>query len=266
MISKLTLRFDIDTLKCITVGVPNLVELSQRKKVKFIFFMNSGKSIHRYYSVKDNFRIKRKQSKSMSPVEKLGWYFLAKTIVLNPKLRRYRKQIKSITESGNTIGIHGGRNHKSWELNINKWNKSKIKKEIIWSRESLSKLIPNEKIENFSSPAWQTNDLVMQVCEELGLRNLHDSRFGKNIECSSQGMMIHHTDLCEKKSGIGYIEFLIQQKLSKKEIFKKIVNELEIKHGQLTLYDHPVVAGIIGLDLIEEVIDWCQKNQIIIEP
>jgi SOS response regulatory protein OraA/RecX len=228
--------------------------------------MNLGKSIHRYYSVKDNFRIKREHGKSMSPRKKLGLYILVKTIVLNPKLRKYSKQIKSITESGNIIGIHGGRNHKSWEMNIDKWDRDKIKKEILWSKKSLTKIISIEKIANFSSPAWQTNNLVIEVCEELGLINLHDSRFGKNIVRSYPGMRIHHTDLCEEKSGVGYIEFLLQQKLSKKEILKKIINEFETRQGQITLYDHPLVAGIIGLDLIEDIIDWCQQNHIIIEP
>ena len=44
---KLVCRFDIDTHKCIRDGVPNLLEISEERNVRFTFFLNAGRAISR---------------------------------------------------------------------------------------------------------------------------------------------------------------------------------------------------------------------------
>ena len=50
--NKLAFRFDIDTHKCIRDDVPNLLEISEERDVKFTFFLNSGRAISRELSVR----------------------------------------------------------------------------------------------------------------------------------------------------------------------------------------------------------------------
>ena len=70
----------------------------------------------------------RKKNKShnnatikLSTLTKLGLKNYIITLLLNPKLRKYKNKINILVNSNNEIGLHGGKNHATWQLNANKF-------------------------------------------------------------------------------------------------------------------------------------------------
>jgi peptidoglycan/xylan/chitin deacetylase (PgdA/CDA1 family) len=261
MISQVTFRFDIDTIKCIEIGVPRLVDLAVRKDIKFLFFINAGKSIHRVYSVLSKKKIGNTDYQ-LSIYKKLGYKYILKTLVLNRKMYKYDKEITQIVESGQVLGLHGGKNHKTWEKYGSQWTYERVLKEIKWAKKKIEAIVPGIKLKYFSSPAWQTSPIIISVCENLGLFSIYDSRYGKLVESKNKNITIYNTDLCEKDEGVGYIESLMKKGLNDDQIFIAIVEQLKVNVGKITFYDHPLIAGVCGLKILERVIDWCKAHGI----
>jgi hypothetical protein len=259
MITSITFRFDIDTIKCIEVGVPKLINLAIEKRVRFLFFINAGRSIHRFYSIFKKNKI-IKNPNQMPVIQKLGIFYVFKSLIFNKKMYKYSREIQDIVKFGQVLGIHGGKNHKTWEKNGSLWNYEKIFTEIKWAQDKIKKVVPNVDLINFSSPAWQTSADVISACEKLGFKNVYDSRNGKNIETNNKKIRIINTELCEPFNGIGYLEFLITKGYEHQIIVNEIINQLKIKEGKVVLYDHPVIAGVQGIEILSSVIDWCQDN------
>jgi hypothetical protein len=217
--------------------------------------------IHRFYSIFGRSRIV-KNPNQISISQKLGILYILKTLLFNKKMYKYRKEIKSIIKSGQILGIHGGKNHKTWEKYASTWNYEKIFAEIKWAQGKIKKVLPDIDLTNFSSPAWQSSENVILACERLGFKNIYDSRNGKMIDSNNKKIRIINTELCESINGIGYIEYLIAQGYEHKKIVDNIINQLRRNEGKVILYDHPCIAGDQGIKILSSVIDWCKNNGI----
>ena len=109
----------------------------------------------------------------LSTLTKLGLKNYIITLLLNPKLRKYKNKINILVNSNNEIGLHGGKNHARWQLNANKFNLKRIEQEIEFGVKEAQKF--NISLSGFTSPGMTTPELICQVLESKNFNYISDT-------------------------------------------------------------------------------------------
>ena len=251
MKKKVAFRFDIDTLKCIKYGVPRLVNISKKNEVKFTFFMNFGKSIDRkiIFQRKNNSYLN--SSTKLPTIKKLGIINYLLTILVNPNLNRYSDQINQLSNSENEIGLHGGLNHGTWQLNGKNFPLSKVKNEIEFGLLNAKKY--NIKFHGFTSPGMTSNKFLPKVLNENNFSYISDTFENQNEHEHNKRKLIlkgiKNIDVnIIGKDGVGYFEYNLAKNNSPKEIMENLYDHImNSESDTFILYDHPLI-----IDFIEE--------------
>ena len=251
MKKKVAFRFDIDTLKCIKYGVPRLVNISKKNEVKFTFFMNFGKSIDRkiIFQRKNNSYLN--SSTKLPTIKKLGIINYLLTILVNPNLNRYSDQINQLSNSENEIGLHGGLNHGTWQLNGENFPLSKVKNEIEFGLLNAKKY--NIKFHGFTSPGMTSNKFLPKVLNENNFSYISDTFENQNEHEHNERKLIlkgiKNIDVnIIGKDGVGYFEYNLAKNNSPKEIMENLYDHImNSESDTFILYDHPLI-----IDFIEE--------------
>lgn len=258
-------RFDVDTLTCIKSGIPKLINISNRHNVEFTFFMNFGKSIDRKEVLKRKNKSDDGTSYKLSTFKKLGFNNYAITVLLNPKLGNYKKEIKSLANSSNEIGLHGGKNHGTWQLNGSDFNLKRLEQEIDYGVEKAKKF--NISLSGFTSPGMTSNKLICQVLKANNFNYISDtySFQGESSEDVKKEIFKNFKNINVNfagKNGTGYFEYLLSQGLEPKKIKENLLNEiLNSNTDSFVVYDHPLIINFIQ-DEFENLIEELKKNQI----
>lgn len=252
----LIFRFDIDTHKCISEGVPNLLKLANHHKVKFTFFINFGKSVDRTQSLMDIFKKKKKSIKSLPAVSKLGLTDYLYLLLFNPAIgEKYQKQIQTILANKHEVGIHGGKNHATWFNDANKWSKEKIETELKWAIEMLKKNT-NKPAIGFASPGWNGSKKIYSVLREMGFTYVADdhSNKPKQIIKSENSLKRVPTNISGEPGGVAYIEHCRASNMEDEELLNDFKEKLKKRKKLAVIYDHPYNAGVKELKVLEQMI------------
>ncbi len=256
-------RFDVDTPLCVTTGVPSLLELARKKGVSFTFFINMGRAVSYRYLVS---RGKRRQEgivSKLGSLEKLGLVETLKTGFFNPPVGiAHRAVVRSIFNEGHEVGLHGGRNHATWQYAADTWTQQRITEEITWGKKSLEEII-GCSVMAFSSPGWNGGPTVNRILSKLGFQysaDLH-GKDGACIQvCTDSRLLQIRTNLSGEPGGVGYIEWLTASGLSQEGALARTEEALADGQATTVLYDHPCYAGIQKLELLEELIDLVVRH------
>src|SRR5207253_3296462 len=155
-------RFDIDTPTCLQEGVPNLLELGSRLGFKSTYFLSVGRAISRTGTVArmvSGSRSREARAAGFSARTKLGNAGYIKLALLNPPIGRAHPAIVRDIAANSELGLHGGRNHDTWQNQSRAWPRAKVEAEVDWAlgwlkRQGLS-------VKGFCSPGWtQPSDLA----------------------------------------------------------------------------------------------------------
>ena len=258
-------RFDIDTLTCIKSGVPKLIEISKKHNIEFTFFINFGKSINRKEVLRKKNKSHNNATIKLSTLTKLGLKNYIITLSLNPKLRKYKNEINILVNSNSEIGLHGGKNHATWQLNAHKFNLQRIEQEIDFGLKEAKKF--NISFSGFTSPGMTSPDLICQVLELKNFNYISDtySFHDESTENSKKEILKNFKNInvnLAGKDGVGYFEYYLSQGLDSKEITNNLLNHiLNSKVNSFVIYDHPLIINFIQEEF-ENLIKELKKNNI----
>ncbi len=246
---KIAIRFDIDTIKCIKQGVPKLVSISKKYNVQFTFFMNFGKSVNRKIIFKRKNNSHLISSSKLPTLKKLGVLNYLLTILVNPKLNRFNYQIHQLANSTNEIGLHGGLNHGTWQLNGEKFGLSKVRNEVEFGLKNAKKF--NIKFHGFTSPGMTSNKFLPKVLNENKFSYISDTFINQNEhEYNKRKSILKGIKNIDVniigKDGVGYFEFYLAKNKSPKEIMENLYDHIMNSESDMfILYDHPLIVDFI---------------------
>lgn len=262
----LVLRFDIDTYRCLSEGVPNLLELARDEGVKFTFFSNMGRSVSRPALLKKALRGHKaagtvRTAPKLPAAVKLGRSHLLHTLLVNPLVGASRPEIlRRVLDEGHDLGLHGGTNHGAWQHGFRHWTARRIEQEIAAGKSIFERLL-GQTPRLFSSPGWQGSDILNTVLATNGFMGSAD-RHGPDeneVECQEDFCTLP-TNLVAEPGGVAYFESLAAQGFDSAGIASQFESTLAGERRIYVLYDHPCYAGVTALDAVRSVVRCAKKN------
>lgn len=256
-------RFDVDTPRCIATGVPNLLELASRKAVKFTFFVNMGRAVaYRNLLRKGRGREAGVVSK-LTSVEKLGLAESLKIALFNPLVgAAQRGLINDAINAGHEVGLHGGKNHATWQYGAHSWSTARIHEEIAWGKKALED-ISGSPVRAFSSPGWNGGPAINTMLSRLSFRysaDLHGDDYDTIQTCAVSRLAQISTNMSGEPGGVGFLEWLTASGMDTKTSLDYLDARLERQRFASILYDHPCYAGIHKLELLAALIDRVRQR------
>src|SRR3989344_2925724 len=251
-------RFDVDTHKCLSKGVPNILQLGKEVDAKFTFFINMGKAVsYTDYLIKLlNKNNKLGKKIKLSNLNKLGLYDFLIAAIVNPSGTSYSGVIKLAHNLGHEIGLHGGLNHSKWQNHASSWSRKRLLKEIEFGLKELKKIsiIPV----GFSSPDWNGSKELYRVLQELGFQYVADFHENEKqddlIRNESLNLVDVPTNIINEPFGVGYVEHLRARGFDKTDILKNFSEKLDKKNKLAIVYDHPCYVGTKEIEIVKEIV------------
>lgn len=256
----LYIRFDIDTSACLKKGVPSLLDFSSKLNVEFSFFINMGKAVDRSQLLRRFIKKKKTEEYAckLSAVDKLGIDGVLGALFLNRQVGVNGVDIlKKIESAGHCLGLHGGKNHASWQNDALSWDVCKVREELAWGVSAM-KAAGLSAPRFFSSPGWTSPECLRDILADYGmywLADLHEPDL-KMVIGGREDVSLLNTRGAAYPGGVGLLENLHAMKFNdheRKKIYTKLVGEGD----DVMIYDHPAFSGKKeGLFFLQELIEF----------
>lgn len=154
------LRIDVDTLKGLTHGVPQILDTLDDFKIRATFFITMGPD----KTGRNLFHLPRRKGRNIkiSPLQKYGLKQMLYGLLIPPPLmEQYEHIIKKICKKGHEVGLHGY-NHYYWANYFQKMSFEETARLISKGVDCLEKII-GKKPCGFAAPAfkWSKNSLLL---------------------------------------------------------------------------------------------------------
>ena len=186
------IRVDVDTLRGTRLGVPALIELFDRHRIKASFFFSVGPDNmgrHLWRLLRPSFFIKMIRSKAASLY---GWDILLKgTLGPGPLIaKRAARQIRSASAAGHEIGLHAW-DHWRWQQRLAKMSTERL---ITDMKKGITLLtdICGQPVTCAAAPAWMANGKVLAARDHFQLTYSSDCR-GSSIFLPVMAETTHRT-------------------------------------------------------------------------
>jgi hypothetical protein len=264
-------RFDVDTHICLKHGVPNLIEVFKLEDARCTFFVSMGKAFKRSYFISEKLKINKSletfnHNESLSMYSKLGMFNSAFTFFINPTIgSNQHKILSSIIKYGHELGLHGGRNHATWEKDSILWTEEQLRDEIGYGlkefeRQNLPKPI------SFASPCWKAPKNLDYILQDFNFKIVANqyNTYNHLIKCNNK-ISRFPTNVIGKNKEIGFIENLRALGYSTDEILSIFSNQLDVDEPFKMVFDHPFYAGIKEIQTIASMIRIAKEKGYIIE-
>lgn len=258
MSRRLAFRFDVDSHRCLGVGSRALAAVAERHGVTFSFYVHMGRATQRRRAPIEAARGRPSDDaiQRLSTRTKLGTTGLAHLLLVNPQVgvRNY-DAIARLAAAGHEIGLHGGRNHRVWQDDADRWDDARVRSEIAWGR---ARLCDAGIIEpgGFASPAWTTSPTIGSVVADLGfayLADLHDPDREGVITDGPLPQAI--TNVLGEPGGVGYLEWVRAQRWSDDQVLDDFRRRLDGIEDLALVYDHPFWAGVHDARLVDRLLE-----------
>lgn len=239
----IALRFDIDTHLCLRDGVPLLLDLAAECQIPMTFYANMGRAVDLKAALQKRLHIDRQDKQriiKMPIIGKLGFAGYMRALFTNPKVgASYPLVLRRIVQEGHELGLHGGRNHGTWQASALDWSVSRLRDEIVWGVREMQNAGLSAP-ESFASPGWVSPSSLPFLLRELGftvLADMHDSECSAYIDVDDpvQGV---NTNLLGEPGGVGWFESMDAGGIGDDEALSMALKHVE-EHGTVMLYDHP---------------------------
>lgn len=259
MARRLSFRFDVDSHRCLGEGTRALTEVAARYGVAFTFFVHMGRATDRRRVARSllSRRVADDGVHRLSTRRKLGTAGLLRLAVTNPRVGAAGgDEIRRLLTAGHEVGLHGGRNHRSWQDAADRWDHRRLSTEIGWGLARLRAAGVGAPV-GFASPAWTTSPAVAKVASDLGIAYLAD-RHGATIDgvARDRGPLPDiATNVLGEPGGVGYLEWGRAQGWSDTELVDDFARRLDAVDDLAVVYDHPFWAGVHDADLVDRMVD-----------
>ena len=190
---KLALKIDVDTYHGTRDGVPQLLRLLDRHKIRATFLFSLGPD-HTGRAIRRVFRRGFLQKVSRTSV--LSNYgvrtLLYGTLLPGPDIGRLCAPLmRSVHEAGHEVGIHTN-DHVKWQDKVTGANESWTRREMQLACERFTTVFGDAALTH-GAAGWQMNTHAFRLTSELGFRYCSDTRGshpfipvidGREISCS----------------------------------------------------------------------------------
>ncbi len=258
--AQLVLRFDVDTPLCITAGMDALNRLSDERGVPFVYYVNFGRAVDLLAKLK--YRPDAEDAgdvDKLSSAEKLGLGEILKLVFRNPRLIDVgERQVRAAYDQGSEVGVHGGRNHASWQWGYPQWSEARIAEEVRWSTDVFRNLFKRQPL-GFSSPGWVADDRLPSLLHANGYRYRADLH-GEVSHSMDEAIPNFATVLTGEPGGVGFFESCVARGLLDSQMLKTVENAMTNGDTPVVLYDHPCFAGLDGLPMLKELLDHAARR------
>lgn len=195
----------------------------------------------------------------LSARQKLGLPNFLIAALLNPKVGAGRPGlIRRALREGHEVGLHGGRNHGSWQARAMKWNARRIAREVRYGLTEMRKAVgPLERVRGFASPGWSGPSALWPVLVANGFDYVADT-WGRHREedfaPSNRTLLRVPTHLVGEPGGVAYLEHHQAIGSTDRDVLAEFESALQEERRFLVLYDHPYFA-IRKLELLSLMIE-----------
>ena len=172
----LGIKVDVDTYQGMKEGVPNLLNILKKMKIKASFFIamgpdNSGKAIKRIF--RKGFLNKMLRTKAPAAY---GIKTLLYGTLLKPPLigRNFTDLFLEIKDSGHEVGIHGY-DHVKWQDELDYMSYNEFKEEYTKAVDEYIRIFKTRP-RSSAAPAWKCNEISFSVEDENNLLYHSDTR------------------------------------------------------------------------------------------
>ncbi|GGB72774.1 hypothetical protein GCM10007424_10910 [Flavobacterium suaedae] len=200
----------------------------------------------------------QKDIQAYSILHKLGYTNFFKALLLNPKVGYNHKELlQKIILEGHELGLHGGKNHATWERYLKKWYKKEIDIQIEYGLMCFEQLgLP--KPQSFASPCWQTSDVLNQSLLKHGFSIVADTYSSNGFPYRDNiGLLQCPTNILAKEPTVGFIENLRVLGYTSKQILHEFERQLDREGDYKMVFDHPFYVGIKEIELLSEMLEIC---------
>lgn len=267
----LCFRFDIDTHICLKSGVPKLLEVFEYHNCHCTFFVSMGRAFKRSYFISEKISntISPKFStpnENFSMFYKLGALNSLKIFFLNPLIGgNYHRMLKKVIATGNELGLHGGRNHATWEFDSYKWTEEQLRDEIQYglNQFEIQKL---PKPMSFASPCWKSPEILNKLLEELDFTIVANQHATYNyLNPVENTISKFPTNVIGQNREIGFIENFRALGYSTDQILFEFSNQLDAEGNFKMVFDHPFYVGKFEISTIAAMIKIAKSKGYTIE-
>lgn len=245
------------------------MDLAENLGVQFTFFLSVGRSISRrgflQRKLKAGAASEIEPTASLSARHKLGNFDYIKLALLNPNIGKNHLDLVRRLSKSQEVGLHGGRNHDVWHHGAQNWSSERLNDELNWALTPLRRA--GVEIKGFSCPGWTEPPLLTPTLMQNGFQfraDLHGPNEKNQIESGS--FINLATNILGEPGGVAFLENLIAQKLSKKEIREVFAARLSEVGDCAVTYDHPYFAGLHALDLVEDCVKIARDSGYTVMP
>lgn len=257
MTRRLCFRFDVDSHRCLGAGTRALTAIAGRHDVAFTFYVHMGRATQRRRALREAARRRppTETGHHLSSRTKLGSVGLARLLLANPPVGAERgPEIQRLVAGGHEVGLHGGRNHRTWQEGADTWDHQRVRAEMAWGRDLLTR-VGGVAPAGFASPAWTTSAVVAAVAAELGFTYLADrhepTEEGVDIGAALPEVV---TNVLGEPGGVGYLEWARAQGWSDDVVVSDFRRRLERVEHLAVVYDHPFWAGLHDARLVDRLL------------
>lgn len=244
----LSIRFDVDTHRCVREGMPALSALGDRLDAPFTFFVNMGRAVSRRVSLSAVGSPRTgagPTAAKLSARDKLGSRAWLAAALLNPRVGAAAPDVlRGARNAGHEIGLHGGRNHARWQRSAHLWSADRLGEELDAVLPGLRDALGDGGVVGFASPGWTTNPALEDVLAARGFEYVADRHGPGHQEPADGPLAFVRTQLTAEPGGVAYLEHLRAVGLDDDAIVRRFEADLLAAGDRVALYDHPYHAGV----------------------
>jgi peptidoglycan/xylan/chitin deacetylase (PgdA/CDA1 family) len=262
------LRIDIDNITDATTGLAGLQKLLYEYNMRCTIFVNMGKSINHFILLKDIARtfqnVTGKTSSDapkISVVRKLGKKGLFKTLLFNPPIGPLAKNLLlDMSKNGNELGLHGGRNHTTWQRLGDRMPKEKLLSEIKWGKDRFEQTFGFEP-KGFASPGFKTTPQLSEILSSLKFLYHSDSCGDNKLTPENTKMPDVPVNVVGPQT-VPIVEYLWSMGMDNDDITDRIISRFDAvaAAGIPVMYGHPSVEGNLLREVFSKVIAKLSSN------
>jgi peptidoglycan/xylan/chitin deacetylase (PgdA/CDA1 family) len=195
VMSSVTLKIDVDTLRGTREGVPRLAELLRKRKIPATFLFSlgpdhTGRALRRIFRRGFLSKVRRTSVRSHYGLRTL----LYGTLLPGPDIGRLcSDRMLDVVDRGFEVGVHAW-DHVKWQDGVTRAN-------LEWTRRELTRAVEAfERIFKFSprvhgAAGWQVNEHVPALLRQFGFQVSSDTRGTRPFIASEDGVVQFPTTL-----------------------------------------------------------------------
>lgn len=169
------LRIDVCTYEGLQAGVPNLLRVLDRHRIRASFFVTlgpdrSGRAI--LQALRPGFLAKMRRTRA---ARIYGWRtILSGTLLPARRMAELTDTLRAIVAAGHELAVHGY-DHRGWQDRLQQMSEQAVRRELTQALEVYHRIL-GRRPRGFGAPGWQCSSTSLRLLDELGFAYASDTR------------------------------------------------------------------------------------------